>query len=124
MHGEALLPCALPVGRTLHHAHTLRPLRVQPPLVPLRRARLAHHLYSQHATRARLCGAGTRPTTPNRLLATAGFGVAPTGSPTHWCHPRLRCLGETMSPNGFKTVIEIDVMGTYNMSYAALPGMR
>ena len=33
-------------------------------------------------------------------------------------------LGETMSPNGFKTVIEIDVMGTYNMSYAALPGMR
>ena len=33
-------------------------------------------------------------------------------------------MGESLSPNGFKTVIEIDVLGTYNMSAAALPALK
>jgi len=33
-------------------------------------------------------------------------------------------LGESMTPNGFKTVMEIDVLGTYNMSCAALGALK
>lgn len=33
-------------------------------------------------------------------------------------------LGESMTPKGFKTVIDIDVLGTYNMSYAALGALK
>ena len=33
-------------------------------------------------------------------------------------------MGESLSPNGFKTVVEIDVLGTYNMSAAALPALK
>lgn len=33
-------------------------------------------------------------------------------------------LGESMTPNGFKTVMDIDVLGTYNMSFCALPELK
>ena len=33
-------------------------------------------------------------------------------------------LGETMKPNGFKTVMEIDVMGTYNVCYSAFEALK
>uniref|UniRef100_A0A6M5KG51 2,4-dienoyl-CoA reductase [(3E)-enoyl-CoA-producing] n=1 Tax=Gambierdiscus polynesiensis TaxID=439318 RepID=A0A6M5KG51_9DINO len=33
-------------------------------------------------------------------------------------------MGETLSSNGFKTVLDIDVMGTYNMNIAALPELK
>lgn len=33
-------------------------------------------------------------------------------------------LGESMTPNGFKTVMDIDVLGTYNMCYCALPELK
>eukprot|EP00658_Telonema_sp_P-2_P010783 TRINITY_DN14085_c0_g1_i5.p1 TRINITY_DN14085_c0_g1~~TRINITY_DN14085_c0_g1_i5.p1 ORF type:complete len:258 (+),score=58.55 TRINITY_DN14085_c0_g1_i5:136-909(+) len=33
-------------------------------------------------------------------------------------------LGESMSPNGFKTVLEIDVLGTYNMCYSAFEALK
>jgi len=33
-------------------------------------------------------------------------------------------MGETLTSNGFKTVMDIDVMGTYNMNTAALPELK
>lgn len=33
-------------------------------------------------------------------------------------------LGESMSPNGFKTVMDIDVLGTYNVCHAALGALK
>jgi len=32
--------------------------------------------------------------------------------------------GESLTPGGFRTVVEIDLLGTYNMSSAALPELR
>ena len=32
--------------------------------------------------------------------------------------------GQSLTPNGFKTVIEIDVLGSYNMCYAAFPELK
>src|SRR3989442_13693458 len=34
------------------------------------------------------------------------------------------CLAENLSPNGFGTVVDIDLKGTFNMSRAALPHLR
>jgi len=33
-------------------------------------------------------------------------------------------LGESLTPNGFRTVIDIDLLGTYNMSSAALAALK
>src|SRR4029077_19836661 len=34
------------------------------------------------------------------------------------------CLAENLSPNGFGTVVDIDLKGTFNMSRAALPHLK
>src|SRR5262249_12457752 len=34
------------------------------------------------------------------------------------------CLAENLSPNGFGTVVDIDLKGTFNMSRAALPYLK
>jgi peroxisomal 2,4-dienoyl-CoA reductase len=34
------------------------------------------------------------------------------------------CLAENLSPNGFGTVVDIDLKGTFNVSKAALPHLR
>src|SRR5262249_16758039 len=34
------------------------------------------------------------------------------------------CLAENLSPNGFGTVVDIDLKGTFNMCRAALPHLR
>ena len=34
------------------------------------------------------------------------------------------CLAENLSPNGFGTVVDIDLKGTFNVSRAALPHLR
>src|SRR5262245_66635224 len=34
------------------------------------------------------------------------------------------CLAESLSPNGFGTVVDIDLKGTFNVSKAALPHLQ
>ena len=34
------------------------------------------------------------------------------------------CLAENLSPNGFGTVVDIDLKGTFNVSRAALPHLK
>src|SRR6185436_614905 len=34
------------------------------------------------------------------------------------------CLAENLSPNGFGTVVDIDLKGTFNVSKAALPHLK